>query len=135
MVLLYFYLVQLALLLLILLNLYLVNYLSVFFFFSSLFSGLVSIFQWRSALLSSHLSQFSSATQSCPVLCNPTTAACQASLSITNSQSLFRLISFESGITSNHPILCCPILLLPSVFPSIRAFSHESVLHIRWPKY
>ena len=135
MVLLYFYLVQLALLLLILLNLYLVNYLSVFFFFSSLFSGLVSIFQWRSALLSSHLSQFSSATQSCPVLCNPMTAACQASLSITNSQSLFRLISFESGITSNHPILCRPILLLPSVFPSIRAFSHESVLHIRWPKY
>ena len=134
MVLLYFYLVQLALLLLILLNLYLVNYLSGFFFIP-LFSGLVSISQWRSALLSFHLSQFSSATQSCPVLCNPTTEACKASLSITNSQSLFRLISFESGITSNHPILCRPILLLPSVFPSIRVFSHESVLHIRWPKY
>ena len=65
----------------------------------------------------------------------PWTVPRQASLSITNSQSLFRLISFESGITSNHPILCRPILLLPSVFPSIRAFSHESVLHIRWPKY
>ena len=87
------------------------------------------------SLLSSHFSQFSSAAQSCPMICNPMTAACQASMSITNSQSLFRLMSFESGMTSNHPILCCPILLLPSVFPSIRVFSHESVLRIRWPKY
>ena len=62
----------------------------------------------------------------------PWTAACQASLSITNSQSLFKLMSFES---SNHLILCCPLLLLPSIFPSIGVFSSESALCIRWPKY
>ena len=65
----------------------------------------------------------------------PWTAACQASLSITNSQSLLRLISIESVMPSNHLILCHPLLLLPSVFPSIRVFSNESALHIRWPKY
>ena len=65
----------------------------------------------------------------------PWTAACQASLSITNSQSLLKLMSIESVMPSNHPILCHPLLLLPSIFPSIRAFSNESVLHIRWPKY
>ena len=59
----------------------------------------------------------------------------QASLSITNSQSLLELMSIESVMPSNHLILCCPLLLLPSVFPSIRVFSNESVLHIRWPKY
>ena len=59
----------------------------------------------------------------------------QASLSITNSQSSLRLTSIESVITSNHLILCHPLLLLPSVFPSIRVFSNESVLSIRWPKY
>ena len=63
------------------------------------------------------------------------TAACQASLSITNSQSLLKLISIESVMPSNHLILCHPLLLLPSVFPSIRVFSNESVLCIRWPKY
>ena len=63
------------------------------------------------------------------------TAAYQASLSITNSQSLPKLMSIESVMPSNHLILCCPLLLLPSVFPSIRVFSNESVLHIRWPKY
>ena len=63
------------------------------------------------------------------------TAACQASLSITNSQSLLKLISIESVMPSNHLILCHPLLLLPSIFPSIRVFSNESVLHIRWPKY
>ena len=65
----------------------------------------------------------------------PCTAACQASLSITNSQSLPKLMSIESVMPSNHLILCCPLLLLPSIFPSIRVFSNESVLHIRWPKY
>ena len=65
----------------------------------------------------------------------PWTAACQASLSITNSWSLLRLMSIESVMPSNHLILCCPLLLLPSVFPSIRVFSSESVLHIKWPKY
>ena len=64
----------------------------------------------------------------------PWTAAHQASLSITNSQSLLKLISIELVMPSNHLVLCCP-LLLPSVFPSIRVFSNESVLHIRWLKY
>ena len=59
----------------------------------------------------------------------------QASLSITSSQSLLKPISIESVMSSNHPILCCPLLLLPSIFPSIRVFSNKSVLHIRWPKY
>ena len=63
------------------------------------------------------------------------TATRQASLSITNSQSLLKLMSIESVMPSNHLILCCPLLLLPSIFPSIRVFSNESVLHIRWPKY
>ena len=62
------------------------------------------------------------------------TAVQQASLSITNSQSLLKLMSSESVMPSNHLILCCP-LLLPSVFPSIKVFSNESVLHIMWPKY
>ena len=65
----------------------------------------------------------------------PWTAACQASLSITNFRSLLRLMSIESVMPSNHLILCCPLLLLASVFPSIRVFSNESVLCIRWPKY
>ena len=65
----------------------------------------------------------------------PWTAARQASLSITYSQSLLRLMSIESVMPSNHLILCCPLLLLPSIFPSIRIFSNESVLCIRWPKY
>ena len=65
----------------------------------------------------------------------PWTAACQASLSITNSQSLLKLMSVESVMPSNHLILCHPLLLLPSIFPSIRVFSSESVLRIRWPKY
>ena len=63
------------------------------------------------------------------------TAACQASLSFTNSQSLLKLMSIESVMPSNHLILCHPLLLLPSTFPSIRLFSNESVLHIRWPMY
>ena len=63
------------------------------------------------------------------------TAACQASLSITNSQSLLKLMSIESVMPSNHPILCHLLLLLPSIFPNIRVFSNESTLCIRWPKY
>ena len=65
----------------------------------------------------------------------PRTAECQASLSITNSQSLLKLMSTESVMPSNHLILCHPLFLLPSTFPSIQVFSNESVLHIRWPKY
>ena len=65
----------------------------------------------------------------------PWTAAHQAFLSITNSQSLLKLMFIKSVMPSNHLTLCHPLLLLPSIFPSIRAFSNESVLHIRWPKY
>ena len=65
----------------------------------------------------------------------PWTTAHQASLSITNTWSLLKLMSTESVMPSNHPILCRPLLLPPSVFPSIRGFSKESALHVRWPKY
>ena len=66
---------------------------------------------------------------------NPWTAARQASLSITNSRSLLKLMSMRLVMPSNHLILCCPLLLPPSVFLNIRVFSNGSVLHIRWPKY
>ena len=78
--------------------------------------------------------QFSSFTQSCPTLCDAMDLACQASLSITNSQSLLKLISIELVMPSNH-LIFCHHLLLPSIFLSIRGFSKESVLHIRRPKY
>ena len=73
--------------------------------------------------------------QSCPTLCTPWTPARQASLSIINSRSLLKPISIESVMLSNHLILYRPLLLLPSIFLSIKVFSNESVLHIRWPKY
>ena len=69
------------------------------------------------------------------VLATQWTAACQASLSITSSLSLLKLTSIESVLSSNYLILCCPFLLLPSIFPSIRVFSNESALPIRWSKY
>ena len=69
------------------------------------------------------------------VFVTPWTAACQASLSITNSRSLVKLMLIESVMPSNYLILCCPVLLLPSIFPSIRLFPNESALCIRWPKY
>ena len=69
------------------------------------------------------------------LLATPWTAAYQVSLSITNSQSLLKFISIESVMPSNHLILCHPLLLLPSIFPSIRVFSNESALRTRWPKY
>ena len=83
------------------------------------------------------ITQFSSVQSlSCVQLFATTwTAVCQTSLSITNSQSLHKLMSFESVMPSNHLILCHPLLLPPSIIPSIRVFSNESVLHIRWPKY
>ena len=65
----------------------------------------------------------------------PWTTAHRALMSITSHQNLLKLTSIESLMLSNHLILCCPLLLLPSIFPSIRVFSNESVLHIRWPKY
>ena len=77
---------------------------------------------------------FSSVSQSCPTLCDPWTAACQASLSITNSWSLSKFMAIGLVIPSNHLIFCHPLLLLPSIFPSIRVFSNESGLCIRWPK-
>ena len=70
-----------------------------------------------------------------PLFATPWTTARQGSLSITNSQSLLKLMSIELVMPSNHLILCCPFLLPPSIFPSIRVFSNESVLCIRWPKY
>ena len=68
-------------------------------------------------------------------LCDPMVCSMPAFLSITDYQSLLKLMSTESVMSSNHLILCHPILLLPSIFPSIRVFSNESVLRIRWPKY
>ena len=76
--------------------------------------------------------QFSSDAQSCPTIFDPLTAVRQTSLYITNSQSLLRLTSIELMMPSNHLILCCPLLFLPSIFPSIRVFSNESLLCIRW---
>ena len=79
--------------------------------------------------------QFSSVAQSCLIPCDTTDLARQVSMSITNFQSLLKLMSIKSVMLSNHFILCHPFLILPSVFTSIRVFSSESVLHIRWPKY
>ena len=84
-----------------------------------------------SDLFQPHFS-FSSVSQSC---LTPWTAAYQASLSITNSQNLLKVMSLESVMPSNHLIPCHPLILPPSIFPSIRVFSSESVLCIRWPKY
>ena len=81
--------------------------------------------QFRSDQLLSHIRFF----------VTPWNAACQSSLSTTNSGSLLKVMSIESMRPSNYVILCSPLLLLPSIFPSIRVFSSESVLHIRWPKY
>ena len=79
------------------------------------------------------LVQLSSVAQLCPTLCNPRTAAHKASLSIINTRIPLKLMSIELVMPSNH--LCCPLLLLPSIFPNIRVFSKESALRIRWPKY
>ena len=87
------------------------------------FSAVFSLFS--SVQLLSHVQLFA----------NPWTAVCQASLSITNSQSLLKLRSIESAMPSNHLIFFRPLLLLPSIFPSIKVFSNESALRIRWPKY
>ena len=79
--------------------------------------------------------QFSSFTQSCPTLCDPINCSSQASLSITNSRSPPNPMSIASVMLPNHLILCRALLLLPSIFRSIRVFSNESALRIRWPKY
>ena len=92
---------------------------------------------WK-VILSLRLSMWLSLVQSLShvqLFVTPWTAACQASLSITNSQRLLKLMSIESVMPSNHLILSHPLFLPPSIFPSIKVFSNESVLHIRWPKY
>ena len=80
------------------------------------------------------LVQFSSVAQLCLTPCHPMDCSTPGLLSITNSRSLLKLMSIESVMPSNH-LLCHPLLLLPSIFPSIRVFVNESALHIRWPKY
>ena len=90
-----------------------------------LWEVILSSIQFSSVQLLSHVQLF----------VTPRTAARQASLSITNSRSLLKLMSIESVMPSNHLILCHPLLLPPSIFPSIRVFSSESVLQIKWPKY
>ena len=94
-------------------------------FYDSVINFLTSLYQLSSVQSLSHVQL--SAT--------PWTAACQAYLSITNRWSLWKLMSIESVMPSNHLIFCHPLLLLPTIFPSIRVFFSESVLHIRWPKY
>ena len=79
--------------------------------------------------------QFGSVVQSYWTLCNPTDCSTPTSLSITNSRNLLKLMFIESVMPSNHLILCCPLHLSPSIFPSLRVFSNESALSIRWPKY
>ena len=97
---------------------------------------LTQIKNWHLALHLENI-QFSSVQLLSHVLlfATPWTTACQAFLSITNSQSLLKLMSIESVMPSNHLILCRPLPLPPSIFPSIRVFSNESVLCIRWPEY
>ena len=87
-------------------------------------------FYWKGILLF-----FSCSVSHVWLFVSPWTAACQVSLPFTNSQNLLKLMSTELMMPSNHLILCCPLLLLPSIFPSIRVFSNESALHIRWPNY
>ena len=92
-------------------------------------------FHWKRMFYFNEKMQFSSVAQSCWLFATPWIAACQASLSITNSWSSLKLMSIESVMPSSHLILCRPLLLPPSIFPGIRVFSNDSVLHIRWPKY
>ena len=95
----------------------------------------IDIFFFGFISITGYSVQFSSVAQSLSDSAIPCTAACQASLSITKPWSLLRLMSIESVMPSNHLILCRPLLLLPSIFPSIRVFSSESALHITWPQY
>ena len=106
-------------------HIYLFLFCNPLYFKNETFSSFVSLRIFSSVQLLSCVQLFAT----------PLTAACQASLSITNPWSLLKLVSVESVIPSNHLILCRPLLLLPSIFPSIRVFSKESALHIRWPKY
>ena len=100
-------------------------------------SSILKTSSWVLLFLHNLFHQFSSVQSLSHVqlFVTPWSAAFQASLSITNSRSLLKLMSVESVIPSKHLILCRPLLLLPSIFPSIGVFSNESVLRIRWPKY
>ena len=91
--------------------------------------------QYYTVLITLSSVKFSSVAQLCPTLCNAMNCSMPGHLSITNSQSLPKLMFIELVIPSNHLILCRPLLLLPSIFPSMRVFSNESALCIRWPKY
>ena len=93
---------------------------------------LVYIFMEK-CLITIYVSQFSHSLSRVQLFATPLTTVHQGSLSITNSQSLPKLMSIESAMPSNHLILCCPLLLLPSVFPNIRVFSSKLALQIRWP--
>ena len=95
------------------------------FYFTQVKAGQQIIIHYYSVQLLSHVGLF----------VTPWTTARQASMSITNSQSLLKFMSMELVMPSNHLILCCPLLLPPSIVPSIRVFSNQSVLPIRWPKY
>ena len=90
---------------------------------------------WCSNPIPGHISSSVQSLSHVRLLATSWTTACQASLSITNFRSLPKLMSIDLVMPSNHLILCCPLLLLPSIFPNIRVFSNESALHIRWPNY
>ena len=94
----------------------------------------MSINRWMDSYIQWNI-QFSSVAQSCPTLCNPMNHRREASLSITNSRSSLRLTSIELVMPSSHLIPCRPLPLLPPILPSIRVFSNESTLCMRWPKY
>ena len=96
--------------------------------------GSLQVFPWLDCSLLFHFSSVQSLSR-VQLFATPWTAGCQASLSITNSQSLFKLMSIQSVMPSSHLILCHPLLLLPSIFPSIRVISNESALRMSWPKY
>ena len=104
-------------------------------------SSFPAVYNWTNQLCNQDWTRraiFNSSVQSFShvwLFATPCTTECQASLSITNSWSLPKLMSIESMMPSNHLILCLTLLLLPSIFPSIRVFSNESALRIRWPKY
>ena len=95
----------------------------------------VELASWNFDKLTHCSVQFSHSVIRVPLIVTTWTAACQASLSITNSWSLLKLMSIESVMPSNHLILCCPLHLLPSIFSRIRIIFNESVLHMKWPKY
>ena len=97
----------------------------------SSYSFFYSLFHWPWC----NLVQLSSVAQSCPTLVTPWTTAHQASLSITKTWRLPKLMYIELVMPSSHLILCCPLFLLPAIFPNNRVFSNESALRIRWPKY